>query len=115
MLDVLWMLLFIVAVIIIIIIADLEYHDFPLFWSLMLIVLDTILWFLLAASVFEMEIPYAVYNASSNVVEQGVNMYTSKTAPEMSLFCLMMAIIMMVYGLYAFLSTVKTLYEEEKE
>jgi hypothetical protein len=112
MLDVLWILLFITAFVLIIIIADLEYHEYPIYWCLMLTLLDVILWFLLAGAVFEIEIPYELYNISSGAIETGTHTFSSKVSPEVSLFCTMMAISLMGYSAYAFLSSFKELYNE---
>lgn len=113
MLEALWYFLFMIAIVLIVIIAYMEYEgDFPLYWPLMFTLLDTIIWFVLASAVFELEIPWEMYNVTSGNIETGIHMVTSKTSPEISMFCLMMAIIMMAYGVYAFLSTFKILYKE---
>jgi hypothetical protein len=113
MLETLWIILFIIAILLIVIVAELEYNDFPYYWGLMLTLLDTIMWFVLSASVFEIEKPWAMYNVSSSQIETGIHIVTSKVSPEMSYFCLMMAIAMMVYMGYAVFSTFKQLYDED--
>ena len=112
MLSDLWIILFIIAILLMIIIAELDYHEFPIYWPWMLTLLDTIICFLLAAAIFEIEFPWTMFNVTSGFIETGINTFSSKVSPEISYFCLMMALSMMGYGAYAFLSTFKTLYNE---
>ena len=71
------------------------------------------MWFLIAASVFETETPWTMYNVTSGNIESGISIVTSKVSPEVSMFCLMMGTAMMVYSAYAALSAFKTLYDEK--
>lgn len=112
MLTTLWIILLIVAIILILVIADLDYHDYPIYWVAMLSILDTIVWFLLAASVFELEEPWSSFNATSGFVEHGITIVTSKVSPEVMYFCLMMAACMMLYDTYAILTLFRELYDE---
>jgi len=115
MLETMWIILLIIAIILILVIADLEFNDFPYYWPLMLTLLDIIIWFVLAASVFEIESPWEMYNVSSNSIETGIYIVSSKVSPEMSYFCLMMAVSMSMYMGYAVFSTFKQLYNERGE
>jgi|GEM_PF-5000387 len=115
MLETIWILLLIIAIILIIVVAELEYNDFPYYWGLMLTLLDTIIWFVLAASVFEIEKPWQMYNVSSNQIETGIHIVSSKVSPGMSYFCLMMAIAMSLYFGYAIMMTFRQLYDEDGE
>ena len=112
MLDMLYIIMFIFALLLILIIADFEYNDYPYYWGLMLTLLDAILWFILAAGVFEIEQPYTMYNSSSGAIESGIHIVSSKVSPEISYFCLMMAMVMTVYMGYAVLSTFRQLYDD---
>lgn len=62
-----------------------------------------------------MEKPWQMYNVSSNQIETGIHIVSSKVGPEMSYFCLMMAIAMSMYFGYAVFSTFKQLYNEKGE
>jgi len=115
MLETIWILLLIIAIILIIIVAEIEYEGFPYYWGLMLTLLDTIIWFILAASVFEIESPWEMYNVSSGNIETGIHIVSSKVSPAMSYFCLMMAISMSIYFGYAMLSTFRQLYNKDGE
>lgn len=113
MLEVLWYFLFIIAIMLIIIIAYMEYdEDFPIYWPLMFTLLDTIIWFILAGAVFELEIPWEMFNVTSGNIETGIHTVTSKTSPEISYFCNMMGTVMMIYGIYAFFTMFRELYDE---
>lgn len=112
MLDMLYIIMFIFALLLILIIADFEYNGYPYYWGLMLTLLDAILWFILAAGVFEIEQPYTMYNSSSGAIESGIHIVSSKVSPEISYFCLMMAMVMTVYMGYAVLSTFRQLYDD---
>lgn len=115
MLETLWIILLIIAILLMFVIAELEYNEFPYYWGLMLTLLDVIIWFILSASVFEIEKPWAMYNVSSSQIETGIHVVSSKVSPEMSYFCLMMAISMFVYFGYAIFSTFKQLYNARGE
>lgn len=69
-------------------------HDW--FWSFIFTLLGTVVWFILAASILEVEVPYEIYNATSGNIETGVHTVTSKVAPEMVYFFQMMALVMLV-------------------
>lgn len=115
MLETMWIILFIVAIILMFIIADLEYNDFPYYWPLMFTLLDVIVWFVLAASIFEIEKPWSMYNVSSSNIETGIHIVSSKVSPEMSMFCTMMGVAMSMYFGYAVLSTFRQLFNERGE
>jgi len=112
MLETLWIILFILGLLLIFIIADLDYNDYPVYWCLMLTLLDTIIWFLLSGATYEIEQPYQMFNATSGNIETGIHIVTSKVSVEISYFCMMMAVIMMAYGAYAFLNTFREIGKE---
>lgn len=93
-----WMfVMFLIAAIIFMMLA-LEYHD-EKFWCVTFTLVDTVMWFLLAASVLEIESTWQMYNASSGNIETGSHVFTSKVAPEMVYFFMMIGSIMMIYGI----------------
>jgi len=93
-----WMFIMFVLMAIMFMMLAIQYHDKSIFWCTTFTLIDTVIWFLLAASVLEIEMPYALYNVSSNNVETGIQIYTSKVAPEMVYFFMLMGTIMMIYG-----------------
>ena len=115
MLDILWIVMFFLGFLIIFIIADFEYQEYPFYWGTLLTLLDTVIWFLLSASVFETEIPYTMYNATSGNIESALGIVSSKVSPEMSYFCLMMAMAMFVYLLYTMLNIFRELKHQDFE
>ena len=70
------------------------------FWSFILTLLSTVIWFILAASILETETPYQLFNATSGNIETGVHTYSSKVSPEMVYFFQMMAIIMFLFNIF---------------
>jgi len=66
------------------------------FWSFVFTLLDTVIWFILAASILEVETPYEMFNATSGQVETGIHTVNSKVAPEMVYFFQMMGLVMLV-------------------
>lgn len=112
MVESIWILMFIIGIVLIVLIAVRhDEEDYPSFWTLALVMLDVIIWFVLAASVFELETPYEFINSNDAVVE-GIHVWSSKTCVELSYFCLMLAMVMVGYSAYAFLLTFRSLYEE---
>ena len=70
------------------------------FWAFIFSFICIFLWYFLAASILEVEIPYEIYNATSGQIETGSHMYTSKVAPELVLFFQMMASIMFIFNVF---------------
>jgi hypothetical protein len=113
MIESLWYILFIAAFFIIILVAYMEYdEDFPVFWIIMFLILDSIIWYLIAGAVIEIEIPWQMFNGTSGNIETGVHMFTTKVVYEVSLFCNMMGTLMMIYGAYAVFELFRELYNE---
>jgi len=67
------------------------------FWKTTFLLLDIVIWFFLAASVMEIEIPYQFYNASSDTLESGYQIFTGKIGVVLPYFFLMFAAIMIIY------------------
>jgi len=89
------MLLIIIAFLFMYLAIELQNNTF---WCSTIILADTFIWFLLAASVLEIEIPYEMYNATSGQIETGTHIWSSKIAPALVYFFMMFAVIMMIYG-----------------
>lgn len=66
-------------------------------WILGLIILDMVLWWSLAASNFEIEIPYEIYNATSGNIELHYHIFTSKSSPTLYYVFISPAVIMFIY------------------
>ena len=64
----------------------------------MFTLLTTVLWFLLAASVIELEFPYTAIQTDNTIVN-GTHTWGDSTAVSMMYFFIMMAGIEIVYGL----------------
>jgi hypothetical protein len=63
----------------------------------MFTVLDIVMWFLLAATVLEIESPSYMYNVTTGGMDPTLYRYTSTVAPELVYFFYMMAVIMIVF------------------
>lgn len=94
MLDWLFILLLIAAILLIL--MAIEFRD-ELFWGSTFTLLDIFLWFLLAASVLEIEVPYQAFNTTSGAIETGTHIVTSKVAPEMVYLFDGIGAIMLIY------------------
>jgi len=93
-----WMfLVFIIIAIFFMILAIEFYREENDLWCFIITIVDSTIWYLLAASVLEIERPYEIYNVSSSAVETGTHIVTSKVAPEMVLFFMLMGTIMMIF------------------
>ena len=113
MITLLWIVLFIIAVLLILITAEFETNDYPAHWCIIISLFTTILWFFLAANSLESEEIYTVYNASSGIVESGINIVSSKVSPELMLLCGGIGSAMMLYTSWAFLMLFRELYNKE--
>ena len=93
MLDWLFRLFLTVAILLmfITIVADLDK-----FWQTTLLLVDIVLWFLLAASIMEIEIPYQAIQADDTIVT-GSHIFSSKISPYLVYFFEMMGFIMIIY------------------
>ena len=72
-------------------------YDMETFWNFTFILIDIVLWFLLAAGIMELERPWTAYNATSGVVESGYEIFTSPLSPYLTYFFSMMGTIMVIY------------------
>lgn len=92
-----WLVIIFIIMAILFMFASIEkMRERDWFWSFIFTLLCTVIWFILAASILEVETPYEMYNATSGQIETGIHTVTSKVAPEMVYFFQMMALIMLV-------------------
>lgn len=94
MLESLFIILFVLAILLMLICIEV---DWGIFWNSTFIVVDIVLWFLLAASVMEIERPYEMYNATSGFIETGYHTFSSPISPYLTYFFSLFGIIMMIY------------------
>jgi hypothetical protein len=80
----------------------------------MFTLLTTVLWFLLAASVIELEFPYTAIQTDNTIVN-GTHTWGDSTAVSMMYFFIMMAGIEIVYGLGTIPRLLFKLWKEFKE
>ena len=99
MLDWMFIMLLVIAIVLtLLVIFDFKMgYDLGIFWNSAFITLSIILWFTLAASQMEIEIPYQMYNATSGFIETGYHIFRSPISPYISYFFSGMGMIMMVY------------------
>ena len=132
--DILWISLFLLGFIIIFIIISIEYlnfkinleysftqeyrkrhfFSFPEFWSIILSLLTSIMFFMLAPAQLEIEIPYQFYNSTGNFTILGAQTFTSKTSPEIFQFCELIAVVMFIFFMFRVFMTFRGLYEKRK-
>jgi len=71
--------------------------DFGPYWNVIFILTSVVIFFLLAASVMEIEIPWQMYNATSGNVETGYHTFSSPISPYLSYLFMLFGIVMMIY------------------
>lgn len=94
MLETIFILLLIFAILLII--FSIEYEG-NAYWNLVSLVLATPLWFILGLSNMEIERPYEIYNISSSSIETGVHTVTSPISPYLTYFFAGVGVILMIY------------------
>ena len=94
MLDWLFMLFLILAIILFFVSIA---QDLRVFWNTTITIIDILLWYILAAAIMQIEIPYQIYNASSSQIETGHHTFTSPISPYIMYFFYMMATITFIY------------------
>ena len=91
-----WLFIILVILAFVFMALAIEFRD-DLFWGMTFTLLSITTWFILAASVMEIEIPYQAFNSTSGQVETGYQVFSGKTSPQMVFFFIMMASIMIIY------------------
>lgn len=94
MLEIIFILLLVFAILLII--FSLEYEGNP-FWNLVSIAFSAMLWFVLALSNMEIERPYVLYNASAGVIQEGIHTVSSPVSPFIVYIFAGMGVIMTLY------------------
>ena len=94
MLDWLFIILLIFAIILVIMSIEYEGHDF---WSITAIVFSIPIWFTLSFGVIELHRPWEIYNASSSAIETGIHNYTVAGDVFLSYLFTGMACIMIIF------------------
>jgi hypothetical protein len=84
-------------------------------WSFTFTLLSTVIWYILAVSIMELEVPYEMFNATSGNIETGVHTYTSKVSPEMVYFFIMMAAINIIFTVLQVFVAVGSIFKKRKE
>ena len=83
-------------------------------WSFTFTLVSTVIWYILAASIMEAEVPYEMFNATSGNIETGVHVYTSKVAPEMVYFFMMMAVINLIFTVLQVFVVAGSIFKERR-
>ena len=91
-----WMFAIFLLMAFLLIVLIIQYHD-DVFWGAMFTILDIVMWFVLAASVLEIEAPTFMYNSTIGAYEPVLKSFYSVIAPELLYFFYMMAIIMVIF------------------
>jgi len=92
MLLIMWILLFILAILLMILSVAWERNPF---WNLICIILDIPIWFILALSQMQLEIPYTFYTGTT--VTTGAHTYTSSISPYLTYLFGLFGLIMIFY------------------
>ena len=71
--------------------------DYGIFWNTIFILTSIILFFVLAASIHEIEVPYQMYNATSGNIETGYHEIHNIQNTYLSYLFYMFAVFMLIY------------------
>jgi hypothetical protein len=93
MLESIFIILLIFAILLVIITIEYERH---IFWNMICSALSGFLWFILGVSMWQLDRPYEMYNVSSSQIEVGVHTYTMNNVPGLSFLFLGIGIIMFI-------------------
>jgi len=74
-----------------------KYGNFILVFTIFVLV-STVIWFILASAVIEIEIPYQFYNSTGNFTVTGYQVYGDSTAVSLVYLFQMFAVIQIVFG-----------------
>lgn len=111
MLDWMFILFIILAIFFIILAITIDTSE-P-FWKLMFITLSTVLWFILALNMFNIQTPYTNYNETTGQTEMLYKQYYNESDIYLSYFFALMGILTMLYLIILIFDTYYTFKEEE--
>ena len=94
MLDWLFIMLLVISVLFVLLTVE---FDFGIYWNTVFVMISIIIFFVLSASIMQIEIPHQMYNATSGNIETGYHTFTSPVSPYLSYLFQFLAIVMMVY------------------
>lgn len=80
---------------------ELKYKKYSMYILLITVftLVSTVLWFLLSATAIYIETPYQIFNNSSGAIETGLHGYGGQAGVSMMYFYMLMAAVMIMYGL----------------
>lgn len=96
MLDWMFIMFFILAIVMLLIAIANEGHDY---WNISASFISATLWLILALSQMELEIPWQMMNTSSNAIETGYHTFSSPISPYLVYFFVLMFWICFIYFL----------------
>jgi len=91
-----WMFAFLMFLAILFIILSIEY-DFGIYWNVIFILTSAMLFYLLAASIMQIEIPWQIFNATSGNVETSYHTFSSPISPYLSYLFMLFGSVIMIY------------------
>lgn len=94
MLDWMFIIFFILAVLLMILAIENEDHPY---WNIVSSSLSAIFWLILSLSQMEIEIPYQLYNATSGNLETGYHLFTSPMSVYLVYIFIGMFWVMIIY------------------
>lgn len=92
-----WIFIMILITAILLTLLSIISDGYGTFWDISIIALAILLWFLLAASIQEIEIPWQMYNATSGNIETGYHTFSSPISPFLVYLFIAFAIVNIVY------------------
>lgn len=104
MLETVYIILILAAIVLLILSSQTEDQ----LWAFVFIMVSGVLWFVVAASGMEVEVPYSMFNATSGQIESGTQIVTSKVSPYLTYLFGGIGAVCVVISLYQVFDIIST-------
>jgi len=91
-----WLFIMLLVISILLVLLSVEF-DLGIYWNTVFIIVSILLFFILAASVMDIESPYSIYNATSGNIETGYHTVQSDVSPYLSYLFMLFGVVMVIY------------------
>ena len=92
--DIMFIMLFLFAIILVLFTVANEDHPF---WGLVSSFLSSIIFLILSLTQLKIEIPYEIFNATSGYIETGIHFYTSPISPFITYLFFGIFVVLQIY------------------
>jgi len=92
-----WMFMLFVVIAVIFIFLSITLSENEPFWKILFITLSSVMWFILALSNLNIETPYTLYNSTTGITEMEYSPYIDEGSLYLTYFFGLMAVLCMIY------------------